>query len=85
MVLAYEFTWPEELNVIGYDCAKFNFHFVNFIRKVVHIQKMLCTDEMLILRWTLRKYVVGVASISSARDRDEWAVNVKMAFTLQVL
>jgi len=53
MVLAYEFTWPEELNVIGYACAKFNFHFVNFIRKVVHIQKMLCIDEMIILRWTL--------------------------------
>jgi len=63
----------------------FNFHFVNFIRKVVHIQKFLCIDEMLILRWTLRKYVGGVASISSAHHRNEWAVPVQMSFTLQVL
>jgi hypothetical protein len=28
----------------------FNFHFVNFIRKVLHIQKVLCIDEMLILK-----------------------------------
>jgi hypothetical protein len=35
----------------------FSFHFVNFIRKVVHIQKILCIDEMLILKWVLRKYV----------------------------
>jgi len=33
MVLAYEFTWPEELNFIGYACAKFQFPFCELYKE----------------------------------------------------
>jgi hypothetical protein len=33
MVLAYALTWPEELNVTGYACAKFQFPFCEFYKE----------------------------------------------------
>jgi hypothetical protein len=57
VVLPYKFTWPEELNVIRYACAKFQFPFCEFYRESYTYQKILCKDEMIILKLMLREYV----------------------------
>jgi len=57
MVLAYELTWPEELNVIGYAGANFQFPFCEFYKESCMYPKGSVHNEMLILKWMLRKYV----------------------------